>query len=44
MFWGPEYISIYNEAYIHLAGQKHPSMMVSTCPLRNTIACCEMQN
>lgn len=30
MFWGPEYISIYNEAYIHLAGQKHPSMMVST--------------
>jgi hypothetical protein len=32
MFWGPEYISIYNEAYIHLAGQKHPSMMVSsTC-------------
>jgi hypothetical protein len=44
MFWGPEYISIYNEAYIHLAGQKHPSMMVSTCPLRNTIACYEMQN
>jgi hypothetical protein len=44
MFWGPEYISIYNEAYIHLAGQKHPSMMVSTRPLRNTIACCEMQN
>lgn len=30
MFWGDQYISIYNEAYIHLAGQKHPSMMVST--------------
>jgi hypothetical protein len=30
MFWGAEYTSIYNEAYIHLAGQKHPSMMVST--------------
>lgn len=29
MFWGPEYVSIYNEAYIYLAGQKHPSMMVS---------------
>ncbi len=28
MYWGPEYIAIYNEAYIILAGQKHPYMMV----------------
>ena len=27
MYWGPEYISIYNESYTSLAGQKHPSMM-----------------
>lgn len=27
MYWGPNLISIYNEAYIHLAGQKHPRMM-----------------
>ena len=27
MYWGPEYITIYNEAYILLAGQKHPSLM-----------------
>lgn len=27
MYWGPEYIAIYNEAYIMLAGQKHPSFM-----------------
>ena len=25
--WGDEYISIYNEGYILLAGQKHPSLM-----------------
>jgi hypothetical protein len=27
MYWGPEYIAIYNEAYILLAGQKHPDLM-----------------
>jgi hypothetical protein len=29
LYWGNEYISIYNEAYIQLAGQRHPKMMVS---------------
>ncbi|KAM0284260.1 hypothetical protein ACHAQH_002050 [Verticillium albo-atrum] len=27
MYWGPEFVTIYNEAYIELAGQKHPSLM-----------------
>jgi PAS domain S-box-containing protein len=27
MYWGPEYVAIYNEAYIGLAGQKHPQLM-----------------
>lgn len=27
MYWGDEYIAIYNEAYILLAGQKHPNLM-----------------
>lgn len=27
VFWGPDLIMIYNEAYISLAGNKHPSMM-----------------
>ena len=27
MYWGEEYIIIYNEAYILLAGQKHPQLM-----------------
>ncbi|CZR55332.1 related to sensory transduction histidine kinase [Phialocephala subalpina] len=27
MYWGDEYIAIYNEAYILLAGQKHPVLM-----------------
>ena len=27
MYWGPELIAIYNEAYILLAGQKHPRLM-----------------
>lgn len=27
MYWGPEYIAIYNEAYVLLAGQKHPALM-----------------
>lgn len=29
MYWGDEYIAIYNEAYIMLAGKKHPELMVS---------------
>lgn len=28
MYWGPEFIAIYNEAYILLAGNKHPTLMV----------------
>lgn len=27
MYWGDEYIAIYNEAYVLLAGQKHPQLM-----------------
>lgn len=27
MYWGPELVAIYNEAYIGLAGQKHPRLM-----------------
>ncbi|KAM0329207.1 hypothetical protein ACHAQA_004506 [Verticillium albo-atrum] len=27
MYWGPDFVVIYNEAYIELAGQKHPSLM-----------------
>ena len=27
MYWGDEYVAIYNEAYILLAGQKHPQLM-----------------
>lgn len=27
MYWGPDLISIYNEAYILLAGNKHPTLM-----------------
>ena len=27
MYWGPEYVCIYNAAYIDLAGQKHPALM-----------------
>ena len=27
MYWGPELIAIYNEAYIILAGRKHPKLM-----------------
>lgn len=30
MYWGPNLIAIYNEAYILLAGQKHPRMMGQT--------------
>ena len=27
MYWGSDLVAIYNEAYILLAGQKHPSLM-----------------
>ncbi|KAI0204626.1 histidine kinase [Astrocystis sublimbata] len=27
LYWGPEYTVIYNEAYVALAGNKHPEMM-----------------
>lgn len=27
MYWGDDHVAIYNEAYIHLAGQKHPTIM-----------------
>ncbi|KAG7293403.1 hypothetical protein NEMBOFW57_003453 [Staphylotrichum longicolle] len=27
LYWGQEYVAIYNEAYIALAGQKHPQLM-----------------
>lgn len=27
MYWGEEYIAIYNEAYVLLAGEKHPVLM-----------------
>lgn len=27
LYWGPEYVVIYNEAYIPLAGKKHPELM-----------------
>lgn len=30
MYWGPHFVTIYNEAYLDLAGQKHPKLMGST--------------
>ncbi|KAL7918131.1 hypothetical protein ACQKWADRAFT_304909 [Trichoderma austrokoningii] len=27
MYWGPEFVSFYNAAYVALAGSKHPSLM-----------------
>jgi hypothetical protein len=27
MYWGPEHVAIYNEAYVALAGKKHPELM-----------------
>jgi hypothetical protein len=27
MYWGPEHVAIYNEAFIALAGKKHPELM-----------------
>ncbi|CAK7197357.1 hypothetical protein SEUCBS139899_000002 [Sporothrix eucalyptigena] len=32
MYWGPKYTAIYNEAYVSLAGQKHPQLMGSDYP------------
>ncbi|KAK0657681.1 hypothetical protein B0T16DRAFT_453116 [Cercophora newfieldiana] len=29
MYWGQDHVAIYNEAYVALAGQKHPQMMGS---------------
>ncbi|KAM7209017.1 putative signal transduction histidine-protein kinase [Naviculisporaceae sp. PSN 640] len=29
MYWGQDYVAIYNEAYIQLAGKKHPQLMGS---------------
>ncbi|KAK4658460.1 hypothetical protein QC762_102000 [Podospora pseudocomata] len=29
LYWGPDFVAIYNEAYIALAGQKHPQLMGS---------------
>ncbi|KAF7562966.1 hypothetical protein G7046_g1127 [Stylonectria norvegica] len=30
MYWGPEFVCIYNAAYLDLAGQKHPRLMGMT--------------
>ncbi|KAH6657854.1 hypothetical protein BKA67DRAFT_504541, partial [Truncatella angustata] len=27
MYWGPDHVAIYNEAYVPMAGQKHPDLM-----------------
>lgn len=27
IFWGPENIALYNDGYIHMAGEKHPRML-----------------
>lgn len=27
MYWGPDFIAIYNEAYVPMAGKKHPALM-----------------
>lgn len=29
MYWGPDHVAIYNEAYVMLAGNKHPELMGS---------------
>ncbi|KAI9171725.1 Hybrid signal transduction histidine kinase K [Paramyrothecium foliicola] len=29
MYWGPQFVCLYNAAYIELAGQKHPALMGS---------------
>lgn len=30
MYWGDDHIALYNEAYVQLAGQKHPALMGSS--------------
>jgi hypothetical protein len=30
MYWGEDLVAIYNEAYVLLAGQKHPMLMGQT--------------
>lgn len=32
MWWGPDFVAIYNEAYTTLAGQKHPRLMGARYP------------
>ena len=27
MYWGPEHVAIYNEAYVAIAGKNHPELM-----------------
>lgn len=27
MYWGPDLVAIYNEAYVSLAGSKHPTLV-----------------
>jgi signal transduction histidine kinase/CheY-like chemotaxis protein/PAS domain-containing protein len=27
MYWGPEYVTLYNAAYVEIAGKKHPKLM-----------------
>jgi hypothetical protein len=27
MYWGDDYVAIYNEAYVLLVGEKHPALM-----------------
>src|SRR3954454_8112238 len=29
LFWGPEFVLVYNEAYVDLIGEKHPSALGS---------------
>jgi PAS domain S-box-containing protein len=29
MYWGPDHVAIYNQAYVALAGEKHPGLMGS---------------
>jgi hypothetical protein len=33
MYWGDDLVAIYNEAYVLLAGQKHPRLMGQSCSL-----------
>jgi len=33
MYWGEEYVAIYNEAYILLAGSRHPQLMGQSYPV-----------